>query len=131
MSSTLTIPVQWFVDETCGAAKLQSRVTVSKLERLSPDLEIALYRIVQESVLNAVRHSKATLVELLVERTDDGVKIAVHDNGVGIPDLDRARTQSHGLVGMTHRMRAINGTLDIHSEKGSGTKIVAFLPLAA
>ena len=127
----LAAAVQWFVDETCGAAKLQSRVTVSKLERLSPDLEIALYRIVQESVLNAVRHSKATLVELLVERTDDGVKIAVHDNGVGIPDLDRARTQSHGLVGMTHRMRAINGTLDIHSEKGSGTKIVAFLPLAA
>ena len=127
----LAAAVQWFVDETCGAAKLQSRVTVSKLERLSPDLEIALYRIVQESVLNAVRHSKATLVELLVERTGDGVKIAVHDNGVGIADLDTARTQSHGLVGMTHRMRAINGTLDIHSEKGGGTKIVAFLPLAA
>jgi signal transduction histidine kinase len=127
----LAAAVQWFVDETCGAAKLQSRVTVSKLERLSPDLEIALYRIVQESVLNAVRHSKATLVELLVERTDDGVKIAVHDNGVGIPDLDRARTQSHGLVGMTHRMRAINGTLDIQSDKDRGTKITAFLPLAA
>ena len=127
----LAAAVQWFVDETCGAAKLQSRVTVSKLERLSPDLEIALYRIVQESVLNAVRHSKATLVELLVERTGDGVKITLNDNGVGIPDLDRARTQSHGLVGMTHRMRAINGTLDIHSETGSGTKIVAFLPIAA
>ena len=127
----LAAAVQWFVDETCGAAKLQSRVTVSKLERLSPDLEIALYRIVQESVLNAVRHSKATLVELLVERTGDGVKIAVHDNGVGIADLERARTQSHGLVGMTHRMRAINGTLDIHSGNGEGTKIVAFLPLAA
>jgi len=127
----LAAAVQWFVDETCGAAKLQSRVTVSKLERLSPDLEIALYRIVQESVLNAVRHSKATLVELLVERTGDGVKIAVHDNGVGIDDLERARTQSHGLVGMTHRMRAINGTLDIHSGKGEGTKITAFLPLTA
>jgi signal transduction histidine kinase len=127
----LAAAVQWFVDETCGAAKLQSRVTVSKLERLSPDLEIALYRIVQESVLNAVRHSKATLVELLVERTGDGVKIAVHDNGVGIPDLDQARTQSHGLVGMSHRMRAINGTLDIQSSHGQGTKILAFLPLAA
>ena len=127
----LAAAVQWYVDEVCGAAKLQSRVTVSKLERLSPDLEIALYRIVQESVLNAVRHSKATLVELLVERTGDGVKIAVHDNGVGIDDLERARTQSHGLVGMTHRMRAINGTLDIHSGKGEGTKITAFLPLTA
>jgi signal transduction histidine kinase len=78
-----------------------------------------------------VRHSKATLVELLVERTGDGVKIAVHDNGVGIADLERARTQSHGLVGMTHRMRAINGTLDIESRSGEGTKVMAFLPLAA
>ena len=127
----LAAAVQWFVDQTCGTAKIESKVTVSKLERLTPDLEIALYRIVQESVLNAVRHSKATLVELLVERTGDGVRIAIGDNGVGIHDLERARTQSHGLVGMTHRMRAINGTLDISSRKGEGTKIVAFLPLAA
>jgi len=127
----LAAAVQWFVDETCGAAKLESRVTVSKLERLSPDLEIALYRIVQESVNNAVRHSKATRIELTVERTDSGVRLTVRDNGIGIPDLERARKQSHGLVGMTHRMRAINGTLDISSRKGEGTSVEAFLPLAA
>ena len=127
----LAAAVQWYVDETCGAAKLESRVTVSKLERLSPDLEIALYRIVQESVNNAVRHSKATRIELTVERTDSGVRLLVRDNGIGIPDLDRARKQSHGLVGMTHRMRAINGTLDISSRKGEGTSVEAFLPLAA
>jgi NarL family two-component system sensor histidine kinase LiaS len=108
---------------------LESRVTVSKLERLSPDLEIALYRIVQESVINAVRHSRATRIELVVERTPQGVKLSVLDNGVGIADLERARKSSHGLVGMTHRMRAINGTLDISSRKGEGTKVEAFLPL--
>jgi len=127
----LAAAVQWYVDEACGAAKLQSTVTVSKLERLTPDLEIALYRIVQESVTNAVRHSKATKIELVVERTPQGVKLSVLDNGVGIADLDRARKASHGLVGMTHRMRAINGTLDISSRKGEGTKVEAFLPLAA
>ena len=127
----LAAAVQWYVDEVCGAAKLESRVTVSKLERLNPDLEIALYRIVQESVTNAVRHSKATKIELVVERTPQGVKLSVLDNGVGIADLDRARKASHGLVGMTHRMRAINGTLDISSRKGEGTKVEAFLPLAA
>jgi len=127
----LAAAVQWYVDEVCGAAKLESRVTVSKLERLTPDLEIALYRIVQESITNAVRHSKATKIELVVERTPQGVKLSVLDNGVGIADLDRARKASHGLVGMTHRMRAINGTLDISSRKGEGTKVEAFLPLAA
>jgi len=86
---------------------------------------------VQESVNNAVRHSKATRIELTVERTDSGVRLTVRDNGIGIPDLERARKQSHGLVGMTHRMRAINGTLDISSRKGEGTSVEAFLPLAA
>jgi len=127
----LAAAVQWYVDEVCGAAKLESRVTVSKLERLNPDLEIALYRIVQESVTNAVRHSKATKIELTVERTPDGVRLSVLDNGVGIPDLDGARKSSHGIVGMTHRMRAINGRLDISSREGEGTRVEAFLPLAA
>jgi|KBSMisStandDraft_5_1062788.scaffolds.fasta_scaffold335548_1 signal transduction histidine kinase len=127
----LAAAVQWYVDEVCGAAKLESRVTVSQLERLTPDLEIALYRIVQESVTNAVRHSKATRIELTVERTPKGVKLSVFDNGVGIDDLDNARKSSHGLVGMTHRMRAIRGTLDISSRKGEGTRVEAFLPLAA
>jgi signal transduction histidine kinase len=127
----LAAALQWYVDEVCGAAKLESRVTVSKLERLSPDLEIALYRIVQESVTNAVRHSKATKIELVVERTAQGVRLCVFDNGVGIADLERARKSSHELVGMTHRMRAINGTLDISSRKGGGTRVEAFLPLAA
>ena len=128
----LASALQWYVDEACKAANLECNLRIGEgLERMPGDLEIALYRIVQESVLNAVRHSKATLVELLVERTDDGVKIAVHDNGVGIPDLESARTQSHGLVGMTHRMRAINGSLDIQSRHGEGTRITAFLPLEA
>jgi signal transduction histidine kinase len=127
----LAAAVQWYVDDACSAANVQSRVTVSKLERLSPDLEIALYRIVQESVNNAMRHSRATRIELLVERTENGVRLCVQDNGIGIPDLERARKSSHGLVGMTHRMRAINGTLEISSREGEGTKVVAFLPLAA
>jgi signal transduction histidine kinase len=127
----LAAAVQWLVDESCRAANIESRVTVSKLERLSSDLEIALYRIVQESVMNAVRHAKATRIELVVERTPAGVRLCVRDDGVGIADLDRARNQSHGLVGMTHRMRAINGTLDISSRKGEGTRVEAFLPIAA
>jgi len=128
----LATAVQWYLDETCRAAHIECKLNVSpKLERLSSDLEIALYRIVQESVTNAVRHSKATKIELTVERTPDGVRLSVLDNGVGIPDLDGARKSSHGIVGMTHRMRAINGRLDISSREGEGTRVEAFLPLAA
>jgi signal transduction histidine kinase len=123
--------VQWLVDETCGAARIHSRVTISKLERLSPDLEIALYRIVQESVANVIRHAAAKNLDLTVERTAQGLRVAVCDDGIGIDDLDHARKASHGLAGMTQRMRAINGTLEISSRKGKGTKVEAFLPIAA
>ncbi|MGZ5035772.1 MAG: sensor histidine kinase [Usitatibacter sp.] len=123
--------VQWYVDETCNAANLQHRVTIAKLERLPSDLEIALYRVVQESVTNIIRHAKARNVELIVERTDKGLRVAVCDDGVGIEDMDRARKLSHGLAGMTERMRAIQGTLDIKSSRGEGTRVEAFLPIAA
>jgi signal transduction histidine kinase len=123
--------VQWYVDETCGAANLQHRVTIGKLERLPSDLEIALYRVVQESLTNVIRHAKAKNVELIVQRTDAGLRVAVCDDGVGIEDMDRARKLSHGLASMSERMRAIQGTLDIRSGQGEGTRVEAFLPIAA
>jgi signal transduction histidine kinase len=123
--------VQWFVDEACGNAKIPCRVTISQLERLHADLEIALYRVVQESVTNIIRHAKAKSIELVVERTAAGLKVAVCDDGVGIADLDSARARSHGLTGMMARMGAINGTLDIRSSQGRGTRVEAFLPIAA
>jgi signal transduction histidine kinase len=123
--------VQWYVDEACCAAHIGHRVTIGKLERLPSDLEIALYRVVQESVTNVIRHAKARNVELIVERTCTGLRVAVCDDGVGIDDMDAARKRSHGLTGMTQRMRAIQGTLDIRSRRGEGTRVEAFLPIAA
>ncbi|HEX7606855.1 MAG TPA: sensor histidine kinase [Usitatibacter sp.] len=127
----LAAAVQWYVDETCGAANIGRRVTIAKLERLPSDLEIALYRVVQESVTNVIRHAKAKNVELVVERNDKGLRVAIRDDGVGIEDMDQARKLSHGLTGMTQRMRAIHGTLDIRSRPGGGTQVEAFLPIAA
>ena len=128
----LAAAVQWYVDETCRAAKIECRVTVSpKLERLASDLEIALYRIVQESVANVVRHSRAKHVELVLERVKAGLRMAIRDDGVGIQDLEGARKLSHGLAGMNQRMRAIDGTFDVHTRQGEGTRIEVFLPLAS
>jgi signal transduction histidine kinase len=123
--------VQWYLDEACGAAGIACKVTVSQLERLPSDLEIALYRVVQESVTNVIRHAQAKNVELGIERTPAGLQVTVTDDGVGIPDLGSARKLSYGLAGMTQRMRAINGTLEISSGAGKGTRVEAFLPIAA
>ena len=127
----LAAAVQWYADETCGAAKIACKVTVSKLERLPSDLEIALYRIVQESLTNVVRHAKAKRVEVVMERTAKGLRVAISDDGIGIADVERARKLSHGLAGMSQRMRAINGSFDVQSGAGKGTRVEAFLPLGA
>ncbi|HXF80931.1 MAG TPA: sensor histidine kinase [Usitatibacter sp.] len=127
----LAAAVRWYVDETCVAAGIACRVRIGKLERLAPDLEIALFRVIQESLNNVLRHAHAKNVELVIERGAAGLRMAVCDDGEGIADVESARANSHGLAGMAQRMRAIEGTLSIQSKKGEGTRVEAFLPLAA
>ena len=124
----LATAVQWYVEEACKSAQMECHVDGSRAGgRLDPDLEIAMYRIVQESVTNAVRHSRAKHVEVTLERNDTGLRITVRDDGIGIADVEGARR--HGLAGMSQRMRALNGTLVVTSRRGDGTRIEAFLPL--
>jgi signal transduction histidine kinase len=128
----LASALQWYVDEACRAAQIEPHLHISKsLERLPPDLEIALYRLVQEAVTNVVRHARAAHLDLTLERTPKGVHMTVSDDGVGIDDLAAARKLSHGLAGMTHRVRSIAGKIDVHSLSGKGTRIEMFVPLAA
>ena len=128
----LAAALKWYADETCRASNLEQAVFVSpELGRLSPDLEIALFRLVQEGIANACRHAKATRIEVHVDRAPEGLRLVVSDNGVGIEDLERARKRSHGISGMSQRARALGGTFALHSEKGAGTRVEVFVPLAA
>lgn len=126
----LASALQWNVEEQCRGSHLDCRLHISdKLERLPADLEITLYRVVQEGFANIVKHAKASRVELKVDRTSGGLEIVIADNGVGIADLDRAKSRSHGLAGMIHRVRCINGNFEMHSLPGKGTRIRVFVPL--
>ncbi|HAF71037.1 MAG: Sensory box histidine kinase [Acetothermia bacterium 64_32] len=99
-----------------------------------PDLKgaartAALY-IVQEAFLNAVRHARATRVNLSVKGGAHGLVISVSDDGVGMTEaqLRRAR-RSPGIQGMASRAKAVGGSLSIRSAKGEGTQVVFCLPL--
>jgi signal transduction histidine kinase len=122
--------VEWYVEEACRNASIEPHLHVGKtLERLAPDLEIALYRLVQEAVTNSVRHAKAAHLDLTLERTAEGVHITISDDGVGIGNVEAARKLSHGLAGMNHRLRSLNGMLQVHSPSGKGTRVEMFVPL--
>jgi signal transduction histidine kinase len=128
----LASALQWYTDEACKAAGLECNLRISdKLERLPADLEIALYRLVQESITNIVKHAKAKKIDLTVERQAKGLRVTIADDGVGIQDLEAAKRLSHGLAGMSHRIRSVHGTFEIRSHPGHGTRIDVFVPLEA
>jgi two-component system NarL family sensor kinase len=120
------------VDDTCRRAKIDCKLLLSdNLRRLPADLEITLYRLVQESIANVVEHARATSVELRVEPAQDGIELCVSDNGVGIADVNAARDLSRGIAGMMSRVRALNGRFDIDTSPDRGTRVRIFVPLTA
>ena len=126
----LASALQWYVEETCRESKLACRLRISeKLERMPPDLEIAFYRLVQEALNNVVKHARAKTFELELERTPEGLRVLLGDDGVGIEDLAKAKRLAHGLPGMMHRVRSLGGTFDVTTATGRGTRILVFVPL--
>jgi len=87
---------------------------------------LVIYRIIQEALSNAVKHSGATLVKIKLTSNENGFSLEISDNGRG---FDSAKlTNSTGLTGMRERAGSLGGKLSIESSPGKGTKIKALLP---
>ncbi|ADB49725.1 GAF domain-containing sensor histidine kinase [Conexibacter woesei] len=93
--------------------------------RLPPDLETAVYRLVQEALTNAVKHARAERVDVRVTERDGCVELTVRDDGAGF-DVGAPRA-GFGLLGMEERVALAGGTLAVQSRPGAGTTIRATL----
>lgn len=94
------------------------------------DTEAAcLYRIAQESLRNALVHGQAKKIRVTLQTVDDLFELKVQDNGVGFSVESRRSRAGLGILGMTERIRMVNGTLDITSRPGHGTSVTAAVPL--
>jgi signal transduction histidine kinase len=100
-------------------------------ERLSSEVETALYRIVQEGLTNIVKYAKAKNVSVLLDIKDSGVKLIVEDDGVGFEadKVEYSEDRHLGIAGMKERTLLLNGTFTIESGQGQGTTIYACIPL--
>jgi signal transduction histidine kinase len=100
--------------------------------RLSPAVETAAFRILQEGLLNAARHARSQRVEVALSRQEGWLCLEVSDDGVGL-DGARAlgRERGLGLAGMRERARLLGGSCQIESPQGGGTRIRVALPLGA
>lgn len=96
---------------------------------LSDEISIVVYRILQEALTNAARHSGATHVEVILTVENNILEMIVHDNGKGFNEKIALSPSSIGLLGLKERARAFNGDTEISSKPGEGTVIRMFIPL--
>jgi len=100
--------------------------------RFSPDVELLLFRIVQEALNNTRRHAQASEAQVVVEFAEDRTKVTITDNGRGfeLPGRldDFTRSGKLGLAGMQERAQLLCGTLEVKSTPGKGTTVMVEVP---
>ncbi len=125
---------RWYVDGFAQRGGIQAKINFpEQMDRLPRLVELALFRILQESLTNVHRHSGSPTVEIDVEVEAEVVTLAVRDAGQGIPEqvLERFRgtgTAGIGLAGIQERVADLGGELHIYSN-GAGTLLKASIPL--
>jgi signal transduction histidine kinase len=97
--------------------------------RYAPEVEGAIYRIVQEALSNVVKHARARRVLVALAEEDEAISVRVRDDGIGLqaPGDDAG----FGLIGMRERVNLLGGALELGSGEGAGTTLMATLPLAS
>lgn len=121
----------WLFDRYTAQTKVWVNCKHVDIEgRYAPELETAIYRIVQEALTNVARHSHADEVAVLLWATPDSLWAQIEDQGAGFdPERVIAAGHSSGLAGMRERALLLGGQLTIESALGSGARITAELPL--
>ncbi len=98
-------------------------------EAVPHDTALGLFRVTQEALRNIARHAQARAVDVTLRSLDDGLQLAVRDDGIGFDAAHKPNRTSLGLSSMSERVRLLDGELDIESAPGHGTTIVAWVPL--
>jgi two-component system sensor histidine kinase UhpB len=98
----------------------------SPIPELPAETELAIYRIAQEALTNAIRHANASEVTVALARTNGGLELTVRDNGFGLPEQ---LIEGGGLIGMRERAMLIGADLEIESAAGAGAAVTLRLAL--
>src|SRR5262249_49763018 len=96
---------------------------------LPPEVSLCLFRVLQESVQNAIKHSGSREIQVRLSAEEKTIELQVSDSGIGFPPEEAMRGTGLGLTSMNERMKLIDGKLSIESELGHGTIIRASAPI--
>lgn len=128
----LTAALEWLVEDVRRHADIDCAL------RTNEDYEVvlddgqatALFRIVQESLTNVLKHAQASAVEIALDVEDGQIRLEVFDNGAGFSPAAARRVGAFGLMGMRERALMLGGEVDIRSAPGEGTSVRVRLPLS-
>jgi two-component system, NarL family, sensor histidine kinase UhpB len=125
----LCAAIEWLCQDVQKRAGVRCEVSLGGLpEECDPDKGIALFRIVQEAVTNAIRHANASTLRIRQRSSRDAIVISVSDDGRGIKPRELAGRRSFGLVGMHERAQAFGGTVKISGGR-KGTQVTVRMPV--
>jgi signal transduction histidine kinase len=111
---------------------VRARVMVAEdVHRLDPEVEMVIYRVVQEALHNVAKHAHAKSVNIILNQDSKRVRLLVEDDGVGFSTKSsNSRGNSFGLAGIKERVHSIGGEVRVASSKDRGTRIEVSVPLS-
>ena len=127
----LAAALQRLTDNVASRSGLNVQLDTAALapdERLPPEIETVIYRVVQEALTNVVRHASATTASVALAARDGTIRAFIEDDGNGF-DPQQTPTRAHlGLAGMLERADLVGGTVSVTSTPGAGTTVVLEVP---
>jgi signal transduction histidine kinase len=128
----LVAAVQSFCEERSGHGGVKIRFKHTDIPSQIPgDVALCMYRVIQEALHNATKHSGAKDVQVIISGSQDTLELCVKDDGVGFDPDSQTAKKGIGLIGMRERLLLVDGELSIKSKRLSGTSIIARIPLKA
>ena len=129
----LPAALRWYVDRQAQLSGIEIKFqSLSNIDRIASEIETACFRLVQEAIINIIRHSEASRARVLLERDQTGIHLRIVDDGRGF-DVSKAYEEarlgrSSGILGMKERVHLLEGKIEILANSGKGVQIQAFFP---
>lgn len=118
--------LDWLAREAMRRTQMKVRVEAERLDGLPETVSVCVFRVVQEALRNAEDHAKASEIAVRVVRIGNTLNVSVEDNGMG---YDAVKTKGLGTLGMRERVQSLGGKMEIESQEGVGTVVVAEIPV--
>ena len=130
----LASALRWYVDGFSERSKINTRLDIPQnLAGLSSEMELSIFRVVQECLTNIHRHAGSPTAGIRITQDEASLRLEIEDAGKGIPPEKESALESSvhagvGLRGMRERLRQLGGTLQVRSN-GQGTRVIAVIPV--